>query len=183
MPNVTVYCASSPEIDPRFVDDALALGSLMARNGITLVNGGGRMGLMGATIDGVLRSGGRAIGVIPRFMYDKNLQHPGVTELIVTSSMHTRKERMAALADAAIALPGGIGTFEELMEIITWRKLSLFHGNVVILNTLGYYDPLIEMLHKAIGDKFMSPRCADYWTVASTPEEALAAALPDIHLK
>ena len=115
------------------------------------------------------------MGVIPRFMIDEGWCHPDLTQTIVTADMHERKERMAQEADAVIALPGGCGTFEELFEIITWKQLGLFLNPIVILNTDGYYDPLIEMLHKAIDENFMRREHERMWLVAQTPQEAIDA--------
>ena len=170
---ITVYCASSNNIDEAYFADAKQLGKLLAQCGITLVTGSGKMGLMGAVNDGSIENGGHTIGVIPQFMYERQWQHPGLSELIVTPDMHRRKEKMAELADAVIALPGGVGTFEELLEIITWRKLGLFHGQIIILNTLGYYDPLLQMLHDAASKRFMGNIDLGLWKVDETPQQAI----------
>lgn len=175
--HVTVYGASSANIDGRFIEDARRVGSLLAARGVTVVNGGGRTGLMGATIEGAREQGGQAIGVLPQFMLDRQWQHPDLTAVIAEPDMHARKSRMAALSGAVIALPGGVGTLEELLEIITWRKLDLYEGNVVILNTMGYYDPLVEMLHRTVDLHFMKQSHVALWSVASTPDEAVDLAL------
>lgn len=174
---VTVYGASSPSIDPRYIDDARAVGDLLARRGVTLVSGGGRTGLMAAAIEGATEAGGHTIGVLPRFMLDRAWQHPALSDVIDTPDMHSRKQRMAALSTAVIALPGGVGTLEELLEIITWRQLGLYHGNIVILNTLDYYAPLLRMLRRTISRHFMNPDHATLWAVARTPAEAVTLAL------
>lgn len=129
----------------------------------------------GYLADSVLENGGEVLGVIPRFMIDEGWCHKGLTETIVTADMHERKERMAQEADAVIALPGGCGTMEELFEIITWKQLGLFLNPIVILNIDGYYNPLIEMLHNAIGENFMRQEHARMWQVAQTPQEAVDA--------
>ncbi|MBD5246394.1 MAG: TIGR00730 family Rossman fold protein [Barnesiella sp.] len=170
---ITVYCASSSRIDEAYFSAARELGSLMAQCGITLVTGSGKTGLMGAVNQGAIDAGGKTIGVIPQFMFDRQWQHPDLTELIVTPDMHRRKEKMAELADAVIALPGGVGTFEELMEIITWRKLGLFDGQIIILNINGYYNPLLTMLHDAAEKGFMKTLDLGLWKVAETPRQAL----------
>lgn len=175
--HVTVYGASSANIDHRFIADAHRLGSLLARREVTVVNGGGHTGLMGATIDGAIAEGGHTIGVLPQFMLDRQWEHPGLSEVIAEPDMHARKSRMASLSGAVIALPGGVGTFEELLEMITWRKLNLYAGNVVILNTMGYYDPLLEMLRRSIDLNFMKSDSNTLWSVGSTPEEAVDLAL------
>ena len=129
--------------------------------------------MMCAVEDGALENGGKAIGVIPRFMVDCGWQHTGLTELRITADMHERKKMMADLADAVIALPGGCGTMEELMEIITWKQLGLYLNPIIILNTGGYYTPLIEQLERAVETNFMGEIHRKIWSVASTPEEAL----------
>lgn len=174
---VTIYGASSPDIDPRFAADARTLGELIAARGATLVSGGGRTGLMAAAIEGALAAGGHTVGILPGFMIERSWQHPGLSELVATPDMHSRKERMAACADAVIALPGGVGTFEELLEIITWRQLGLYQGNIVILNTLDYYAPLLDMLRRSIEMHFMNPDHASLWATAQSPAEAVALAL------
>lgn len=170
---ITVYCASSVNIDKRYFEVAVELGSEIARRGFTLVTGAGSMGLMGAVNDAAIVSGGRTIGVIPQFMVERGWNHNGLDRLEITDGMHTRKEMMASLSRAAIALPGGIGTFEELLEIITWRQLGLYDGNIVILNVNGYYDNLLAMLDTAIEQKFMNPDHRRLWSVATTVTEAL----------
>ncbi|MDE6351916.1 MAG: TIGR00730 family Rossman fold protein [Muribaculaceae bacterium] len=174
--SIVVYCASSSKIDEAFLASARELGSIMAQKGVTLIDGGGKTGLMGAVNDGCIEEGGTAIGIIPRFMDDRGWAHPGLSRKIVADDMHNRKKTMADMADGAIALPGGVGTFEELLEIITWRKLNLFHGNVVIFNDKGYYDPLLEMLDKAARLGFTKPG-EKLFEVADTVEDALQKAL------
>ena len=170
---VCVYCASSSRVDSLYFEAATRLGSLIAQKGMTLVTGGGCQGLMCAVEDGALENGGKAIGVIPRFMVDCGWQHTGLTELRITADMHERKKMMADLADAVIALPGGCGTMEELLEIITWKQLGLYLNPIIILNTGGYYTPLIEQLERAVETNFMGEIHSKIWSVASTPEEAL----------
>ena len=170
---ICVYCASSSRVDSLYFEAATRLGSLIAQRGMTLVTGGGCQGLMCAVEDGALENDGKAIGVIPRFMVDCGWQHTGLTELRITADMHERKKMMADLADAVIALPGGCGTMEELMEIITWKQLGLYLNPIIILNTGGYYTPLIEQLERAVETNFMGEIHSKIWSVASTPEEAL----------
>lgn len=173
---IVVYGASSEQIDHRFKDDAFRLGQLIADAGYALVCGGGKAGLMRAAIEGADSRGGYTIGVLPQFMVEKQWQHPALSEMIATPDMHSRKSTMASLSNAAIACPGGCGTFEELMEIITWRQLNLYHGHVVILNTGGYYDNLIDMLRHSTDCGFITPESNRIWHVAATPEEAIAMA-------
>lgn len=174
---ITVYCASSVTIDPVYFDAARELGAEIARRGMTLVTGAGSMGLMGAVNDAAMAAGGVTVGVIPQFMVDRGWHHKGLSRLEITDSMHSRKELMASLSRAAIALPGGIGTLEELLEIITWRQLGLYDGNVVIFNVGGYYDNLLAMLDTAISQNFMKADHRELWSVASTASEAVDQAL------
>lgn len=175
---VLVYGASSSHIDPEYMEAARTLGELVARRGYPLISGGGRGGLMAAAIEGAHSEGGYTIGVLPQFMLDRDWQHPLLDEVVATDSMHSRKRTMAARSCCAIAMPGGIGTFEELMEIVTWRQLKLYSNPVVILNTSGYYNSLLEMLSKAASLGFMREGSGRLYEVASTPSEALDLALP-----
>ena len=177
---IVVYGASSEDIKQEYKDAARETGKLIAEAGCALVCGGGRQGLMKAAIDGALDAGGEAIGVLPQFMIDNNWQHPGLTRMIATASMHERKHTMAMMAVAAIACPGGCGTFEELLEIITWRQLNLYRGQVVILNTDGYYDPMLQIFDRAIEQRFMHADHKRLFTVATTAAEAVAAALQPV---
>lgn len=170
---IVVYCASSAEIDRKYFEAARLLGELIARAGVPLINGGGARGLMGAVSDGALAAGGEVIGVIPQFMVDKGFCHPSLSETIVTADMHERKRTMASLSFGAIALPGGVGTFEELMEILTWQKLDLYPGSVAIFNQDGYYDPLLQMLARAKAEHFSGADEGDRRFVASTVQEAV----------
>ena len=168
-----VYCASSSKINKSYFDAAEKLGALLVQNNLTCICGAGKHGLMKEVSDAVLKSGGKVIGIIPRFMYEEGWHHENLTELSITAGIHERKKQMAETSDAAIALPGGCGTLEELLEIITWKQLGLFSGPIVILNVNDYYTPLIEMLKKAVDEAFMRKEHADMWAVASTPEEAI----------
>ena len=173
---ICIYGASSSRIADTYMDDAFAVGELIARKGYALVSGGGRGGLMASAIDGALSAGGEAIGVLPEFMIEKEWHHLSLTRMITCPDMHTRKRTMAEMSSGVIALPGGVGTLDELMEIITWRQLSLYKGNIVILNTNGFYDPLFEMLDRIARQRFMRPSRKKLWSVATTPEEAVEAA-------
>ena len=178
---IVVYGASSAEAEKVFVDAAYQLGGLIATAGKRLVSGAGSTGLMAAVENGALDAGGVSIGIIPQFMVDNGWLHEGLTEVIITPSMHERKNRMAKMADAVVALPGGTGTFEELFEIITWKMLGLFVKPIIILNTDHYYDPLLDMLDRTAERHFMSPVFKKLWAVAATPAEAmkLVDSLPD----
>ncbi|WP_302303081.1 TIGR00730 family Rossman fold protein [Paraprevotella xylaniphila] len=171
--SVCVYSASSTKIADCYFQAARELGELLGHHGIRLVNGAGNLGLMRACADACLEAGGQVTGVIPRFMVEQGWQHPGLTELIETEDMHTRKQTMTRLSDGVIALPGGCGTLEELLEIITWKQLGLYLNPIVVLNTNGFYDPLLKMLNRAAEEHFMRPAHLDIWKVASTPTEAI----------
>ena len=171
--NVCVYCASSTQIDPIYFDSASKLGHLLAERNINLINGAGKTGLMGASSDAALKAGGTVTGVIPQFMVENEWHHHQLTQLVITETMHERKQLMAKMSDGVIALPGGCGTMEELMEIITWKQLGLFLKPIIILNIDGFYDPLLCMFQKAIDTHFMRPEHGAIWQVAQTPEEAI----------
>lgn len=171
--SVCVYSASSTKIAPVYFETAEELGRLLAEHRIHLINGAGSIGLMRSVADAVLKNGGEVTGVIPHFMVEQNWHHTGLTELIEVESMHERKQKMADLSDGVIALPGGCGTLEELLEIITWKQLGLYLNPIVILNVNGFFDPLLEMLEKAIEENFMRREHGDIWKVAQTPEEAV----------
>ena len=170
---VCVYSASSTQIDEAYFEAARALGKLLAEKGICLVNGAGKMGLMAAVTDAVMQHGGKAIGVIPQFMVEQGWHHQGMSQLMVVSDMHERKQTMTRLSDAVIALPGGCGTLEELLEVITWKQLGLYLNPIIVLNTKGYFNPLLEMMRHAVDEHFMRLQHADIWRVAQTPEEAV----------
>ena len=171
--NVCVYSASSTKIAPVYFAVAEELGHLLASKGINLINGAGSIGLMAAASNAALASGGTVTGVIPHFMVEQGWHHTGLTKLIETETMHERKRLMADMSDGIIALPGGCGTLEELLEIITWKQLGLYLKPVVVLNVDGYFNPLLEMLQKAIDENFMRPEHGNIWVVANTPEEAV----------
>lgn len=172
--NVCVFCASSANIDERYLADARELGNLLAQGGWRCVNGGGAVGLMGAVTDGTLDAGGEVTGVIPKFMVDNGWCYDRLMDVVVTADMHQRKQMMSNMADAVIALPGGVGTLEELLETLTWRQLGLVKVPIIILNTLGYYDLLLAMLRHAIDEGFMKPSHGQLWQVAATPADAVA---------
>ena len=171
--SVCVYSASSTKISEEYFQAARQLGQLLAQRQMRLVNGAGCLGLMCRISDAALAAGGTVTGVIPRFMVEQGWHHKGLTRLIETESMHERKQLMADLSDGVIALPGGCGTLEELLEIITWKQLGLYLKPIVILNTNGFYNPLLEMLQQAISQNFMRKEHGNIWHVAQTPEEAV----------
>lgn len=171
--SVCVYSASSTKIDQTYFNAAASLGKLLAKKGIRLINGAGSIGLMRAVADASLQAGGLVTGVIPRFMVEQNWHHKGLTKLVEVDSMHERKKLMADLSDGVIALPGGCGTLEELLEIITWKQLGLYFNPIVILNINNFFDPLLVQLNEAVEQNFMRPQHAAIWSVAKTPEEAI----------
>ena len=171
--NVCVYSASSTKIAPAYFATAEELGRLLAISGINLINGAGSIGLMAATSNAALAAGGTVTGVIPRFMVEQGWNHTGLTRLVETETMHERKQLMAEMSDGVIALPGGCGTMEELLEIITWKQLGLYLKPIVILNVNGFYNPLLEMLQQAIDENFMRREHGSIWQVATTAEEAI----------
>ncbi len=178
---VCVYCASSRTAHPEYRDAARRLGATLAEQGFGVVYGGGGAGSMGALADGALSKGGRVVGVLPRFMADLEWGHKGLTELNLVEDMRTRKHLMLARSQAAVALPGGSGTLEELLEAITLKRLGLYLNPIVLVNTRSFFDPLIELLSRAVGERFMDERHLKMWQVVPQPEqvpEALEAAAP-----
>lgn len=172
---VCVYCASSTKIAPKFFEAADELGEVLASNGITLIYGGGAVGLMGRTADKVLSMGGHVIGVIPDFMTAVEWEHKGVSKLHIVMDMHERKKRFFEGTDAIVALPGGCGTLEELLEAITWKRLGLITAPIIIVNTDGFYDPLLTMLDRCVEENFMRAEHREIWQVISRPNELLQA--------
>ena len=171
--SVAVYCASSTKIKEVYYEAARQLGRGLGRRGITLINGAGNMGLMQASSDACLEAGGRVVGVIPTFMIEQGWHHTGLTQLIETPDMASRKQRINDMSDAAIVLPGGCGTLDELFEIVTLKQLGVYLKPIVVLNVAGYYDDLLRHLQRTIEDNFMRPEHAGIWRVATTAEEAI----------
>ncbi len=176
MDKIAVYCSASDGVPEVYNRAAYRLGQILAEAHIDLVYGDGGIGLMKHISDGVLDAGGKAIGVIPRFMVERGWNNPRSSETIVTETMHERKATIVKMVDAMVALPGGVGTMEELFECLTWKQLGL-HGNpVVILNTNGFYDPVIAALDKMLKERFLQPVHRNrMFTVVSSPEEVLPA--------
>ena len=168
-----VFGASSDRLENTFTETAYELGVLMAQRGWDCVNGAGSAGLMRAVSDGVLDNGGLVTGVIPKFMVDNGWEYDRLSEIIVTPDMHTRKEKMVELADAFIVLPGGCGTLEEVMEIYTWRQLGIINKPIILLSTVGFYKPLVEMIDRCGTLGFMQHSHTRLWKVARTPKDAL----------
>jgi uncharacterized protein (TIGR00730 family) len=153
--SICVYCGSQTGGPPEYARAAASLGTAIARDGLTLVYGGGSVGLMGIVADAALAAGGRVIGVIPRILVERELAHRSLAELVKTGSMQERKSKMAELSDAFIALPGGIGTLDELFEMWTWAQLGLHAKPCALINTAGYYDDLVAFLDRAVADGFL----------------------------
>ncbi len=173
MRRLCVFCGSRNGADPAFADAARRLGTAMARKGVGLVYGGGGIGLMGVVADAVLEAGGEAIGVIPHALEEKELGHARLTEKKVVGSMHERKALMASLADAFVALPGGMGTLDELCEIVTWAQLGIHQKPCALLDVGGYWDSFLAHLDRAVAAKFLEKAHRDMILVESEPERLL----------
>ncbi|MCU0448188.1 MAG: TIGR00730 family Rossman fold protein [Microscillaceae bacterium] len=171
--NLAVFCGSSLGTDIEYKNEAVALGKLLATNQIRLIYGGGRVGLMGAIADSVLANGGEVVGVIPQFLWEREVGHSGLTDLHIVQSMHERKQKMAEFAEGFITMPGGIGSFEEFFEILTWRQLNLHQKPIGLLNVSGYYDLLIQFLENSVAKGFFSPNTQDLIWIENKPEVLL----------
>ena len=174
---ICVFASSSSRIDNKYAIAASNLGLLLAKANMGVVYGGGGIGLMGKLADAILENGGRITGVIPSFMKDAGWDHSEVKEMIQTPDMGERKKKMFAMADAIIALPGGVGTLEELTEAITLKQLGLFRGPIIILNTLNFYKSLIDFLEHMVSGNFLRYEHKGMWKIADTPEDAIAMLL------
>ena len=172
---VTVYCASSAQIAPKYFEATEALARLFVAQNIHVIFGGGSRGLMGKLADVVLAEGGHIQGIMPQFMNKVEWGHPGVKDFIYTETMSERKELLVKETDAIITLPGGSGTLEELLEVITLKRLGLFTQPIIILNTDGYYEPLKKMLERCVEEKFMHPKHLDMWTFVNKPHQVIPA--------
>ena len=172
---ICVYCASSTQADPEYRDAARETGRLLAREGSEIIYGGGGLGSMGALADGALEEGGRVIGVLPEFMQELEWGHSKVSELKIVASLHERKLEMIEKADGIIALPGGSGTFEELLEALTWKRLALYTNPIALLNTRSYYDAFQRMMEQAADERFMNQQHLQMWTLVDRPQELIPA--------
>ncbi len=170
---VCVYCSSSGAVPKPFFAAAEGLGELLARRGLALVYGGAHVGLMGALARSVHRHGGRVIGVIPRFMHEREIAYEAADEVMITETMHERKHAMEKRADAFVALPGGFGTLEETLEVLTLRQLDRHRKPIVFLNTAGFYDPLLALFERIYADQFAKSEYRQFYHVAATPADAL----------
>jgi uncharacterized protein (TIGR00730 family) len=175
MKAVCVYCGSSNGARPVYAEAAKAFGRALVQADLALIYGGGSVGLMGTIADEVLAHGGRAIGVIPELLMNKEVGHKGLTELHVVPDMHQRKKKMADLSDAFVSMPGGVGTFEELFEVYTWAQLRYHEKPVALLNIDNYYDPLLAMLKHTVEEGFMRAPFLDMLQVESDPVKLIGA--------
>ena len=175
MRSITIFCGSRDGNDPRYVAQARELGLLLAGSGVRIVFGGGRKGLMGALADGVLAGGGLVTGIIPRLLLEWEAQHTGVTELIITESMHERKALLYRMCDAAIVLPGGYGTLDEMFELLTWNQLNLHDKKAYVLNTAGFYDHLHAHMHHLHAQGFLYEPVGDRVRLFDEPSSLVEA--------
>lgn len=174
---ICVFCASSTQVKQSYFEATDRLAQHIAVAGHAVVYGGGAKGLMGQLADSTLKYGGNITGVIPRFMCEVEWNHTGLDQLILVDTMHERKQKMLQMADAIVALPGGCGTLEELLEVITWKRLGIFSNPIIIANIDGYYDPLIAMLDKTVDERFLREEHRQMWKVVATADEILPAIL------
>ncbi len=170
MKAIAVYCGANPGGSPIYAEAARALGRVLVAQNVALVYGGGHVGLMGIIADEVLRLGGEVSGVIPQQLVDRELAHPGLTQLFVVRNMHERKAMMAELSDGFIAMPGGMGTLEELFEMLTWSQLGIHAKPIGVLNVEGYYDQLVGFLDHALAEAFIRPEHGGLMMVEAEPE-------------
>jgi uncharacterized protein (TIGR00730 family) len=173
--SVCVFCGSRMGARPEYLEGAKALGTEIARRGFTLVYGGTSVGLMGAVADAALAQGGKVVGVLPHVLRDREIAHKGLTELHLVDSMHTRKAMMAERADAFIAMPGGIGTFEELFEVTTWAQLGIHHKPIGLLNVADFYGPLLALMRRAVDEGFIPEARAQPFTCEASPAALMDA--------
>ena len=176
-----VFCGASSQVDPAYREAATQLGGILAENGIELVFGGGRVGLMGLTADATLKGGGKAIGIIPTHLHNVEIGHSGLTELHVVETLHERKALMFSRADAFAILPGGLGTLDETFEIITWKQLGLHDKPIVIVDVEGYWAPLLHMIERVVATGFAPERARKLFETIGTVQELLPllASLPE----
>jgi uncharacterized protein (TIGR00730 family) len=175
MQRICVFCGSARGARPAYEESARQLGQALVARGVSLVYGGGHVGLMGVVADAVLEAGGEAIGVIPHALAAREIAHQGLTRLHVVDSMHERKALMADLSDAFIAMPGGFGTYEEFFEAVTWTQLGVHRKPCGLLNVTGFYDPIVQFLDRAVGEGFVKPQHRAAILVGSDPGELIDA--------
>ena len=170
-----VFCGSSMPPEPAYREAATALGAAIGRAGAELVYGGGRIGLMGLVADAALAAGARVVGVIPAALHNREIAHPGLSDLVVVPDMQERKREMFALSDAVAVLPGGLGTLDEAFEAITLRQLGFFPKPIVLVDTLGYWQPLLALVDRVVAAGFARPDAKQLCTVVARPEDVIAA--------
>jgi uncharacterized protein (TIGR00730 family) len=173
--SICVYCGSAADVAQPYKDAAVSLGRLAGEQGVEIVYGGGRVGLMGLVADAALAAGGRVTGIIPRHIVEMEVAHRTLTELVVVETMHQRKQIMADRADAFAILPGGLGTLDEAFEILTWKQLGLHVKPIVVVNIAGYWDPLLALVRHGVGVGFIRPRHAELFTAVTEIETLLPA--------
>ncbi|MCX7736510.1 MAG: TIGR00730 family Rossman fold protein [Candidatus Kapabacteria bacterium] len=171
--NVTVFCASSNRCDKFYLDEAEKLGEFLAKSGRTIFYGGGKVGLMGRLAGGSLKYNGKVIGIITEQLKNLELGNTEIAELRIVGTMHEREEALIMNADCIVALPGGCGTIEELMQAITWKRLGIIQTPVIIVNLRNFYDPLVKMLELTVKEKFMKEEYLDHWIVVNSIEECM----------
>jgi uncharacterized protein (TIGR00730 family) len=172
---VSVFCASSDKVDQRYFDAARILGLTLVEHGIAANYGGGSMGLMGMLADTMIKAGGSIRGIIPQFMVEQGWNHPKVSDMMIVKDMHERKKRLTQNIDAFIALPGGIGTLEELLEMLTLKQLGQVLAPIIIINTNHFFDPFLDLLRKMVEERFMREVHQDIWKVIEDPVDVLQA--------
>jgi uncharacterized protein (TIGR00730 family) len=173
MKHLCIFCGSSKGNDPVYENSALELAEIIVNEGLTMVYGGGSIGIMGVLADKILSMNGKVIGVIPRFLYDLEVGHDNVTELIIVESMHERKQKMAEISDGFLALPGGFGTLEEMGEILTWIQLKLIRKPIGLLNINGFYDHFLDMLDNMVAAGFLKKNNRDILLSSKDPENII----------
>ncbi len=172
---VCVYCASSDLSDISYLNAARELGEILAEHSISIVYGGGSAGSMGMLAEGALSKGGNVIGIIPQFMYNLEWGHDRLSELRIVETMNERKEQMVKDTDAAIVLPGGSGTFEELFDTITMKRLGQYLSPIIFVNVNRFFDPCIQLLDRSIEEKFMDERSRNMWSIVEQPSDVISA--------
>lgn len=172
---ICVFCASSRSIHQKYFEATTILGETLAKHNVTVIYGGGAVGLMGTLADTIMANGGEILGVLPDFMNEVEWGHKNITSLTIVKDMHERKKKLIEEVDAVVVLPGGTGTMEELFEVITLKKLGLFLKPIVIINTSNYFDPLIQMLHQMADENFLRPQHLQMFTVINDPKKVIEA--------
>jgi uncharacterized protein (TIGR00730 family) len=174
--SLCVYCGSASQVDPRYRNAAVRLGEVLAGRGITLVYGGGRVGLMGLMADACLQAGGQVVGIIPEFLRSREVGHGAVTELVVVDGMHVRKQAMFDRSDGFVILPGGLGTLDETFEVLTWKQLRLHDKPIVVADIAGYWQPFGALIDHVIGAGFAGPAMRKLFTVVDDVDQIVPAA-------